>query len=166
MLQEISDEFGSSFGLSSIPDPSTLESMSEKTRSLWLSSTSSIPQLLVSSQSWRGRAPLIRELVMDTLRKLRDSNRTTVAVRSESQYCVNYQGQVDDTVDPYIVISQLVDCDPNKTAFLTGLRLPIIEDLGFRVPHDVCRVVEPFYESNDQVNLTPKYAFVDLHIGK
>lgn len=63
-------------------------------------------------------------------------------------------------------VSQLVDPDPNKTAFLTGLRLPIVDDLGFRVPHDLCRVFEPFSESNNQVNLTPKHSFVDLHIGK
>jgi hypothetical protein len=166
MLKEISNKFGPNLAIFSIPDPSTLGDMSEKTRSLWLSSTSSIPQLLDSSQSWRGRAPLVRELVTNTLQKIGAGDHTATTVRSESHLCVNYQGEVDQNVDPHLVIAQLVDSDPHKPVFLTGLRLPIVQDLGFRVPLDVCNVVEPFYESNEQVNLTPKYSFVDLHIGK
>jgi hypothetical protein len=166
MLKEILEEVGPNFAIGSIPDPSTLDSMSEKTRPLWLSSTSSIPQLLDSSQSWRGRVPLVRELVTQTLQKIGARNHTATAVRSESHLCVNYQGELDTVADPNVAISQLVDADPNKPVFLTGLRLPIIENLEFRVPLDVCKVAEPFYESNEQVNMTPKYSFVDLHIGK
>lgn len=81
---------------------------------------------------------------MDTLQKIQSSDYATAAHHSESQFCVNYQGQIDKTVDPLIVISQLVDADHNKTAFLTGLRLPIVDDLGFRVPHDLCRLFEIF----------------------
>ncbi|KAJ5161028.1 hypothetical protein N7492_006420 [Penicillium capsulatum] len=164
MLQDVLHEFGPSFGVLSIPDSSTLESMPEKNRSLWLSTTSSVPSLLDASQSWRGEAPRVRELVMDTLRTIESSDHANASHRSESQFCVNFQGEVDDTVNPRVVISQLVDADHNKTAFLTGLRLPIVDDLGFRVPPDICRLFEPFSESNNQVNLTPKYSFVDLHI--
>lgn len=166
MFQDILHEFGPSFRILSIPGPSTLKSMSEKSRSLYLSTTSCVPSLLDSSQSWRGRMPVVRELVIDTLQKVQSSDYSTVTHRSELQFCVNYQGKVDKTVNSLIVISQLVDSDPNKTAFLTGLRLRIVDDLGFCVPHDLCRDFEPFSESNNQVNLTPKHSFVDLHIGK
>jgi hypothetical protein len=50
--------------------------------------------------------------------------------------------------------------------FLTGVRLPIVADQGFRCPYELCRVVEPMEELNSQVNVTLKYSFVDLHISK
>jgi hypothetical protein len=76
----------------------------------------------------------VRELVSHTLQVIGARGHTTSVIRSESHLCVNYQGEVDENVDPYVVISQLLDADLNKPVFLTGLRLPIIEDLGFRVP--------------------------------
>ncbi|KAJ5394680.1 hypothetical protein N7509_006467 [Penicillium cosmopolitanum] len=101
---------------------------------------------------------------MATLQKIQAGNRAATAHKPETQFHVNYQGEVDKTVDPLIVVSQLVDPDPNKPAFLTGLRLPTIDDLGLRVPHSVCKFFEPFHESNEQANLTPRYSFVDLHV--
>lgn len=64
------------------------------------------------------------------------------------------------------MISQLLDPDPSSPAFLTGLRLPTVAELGFRAPYDLCTIVEPAEESNIQVNLTPKFLFFDLHIGE
>jgi hypothetical protein len=73
---------------------------------------------------------------------------------------------VDTLVDPATTIAQLLDPDPLSPVFLTGLRLLIVADRGFRCPYELCRVVEPMEELNSQVNVTPKYSFVDLHIGK
>lgn len=84
----------------------------------------------------------------------------------ESTLRVNYQGEVDASVDPGMAIAQLLEPDPLKPVFLTGLRLPILAALGFRCPSDLCTVAEPMEESNVQINLTPKFSFVDLHIGK
>ncbi len=84
---------------------------------------------------------------------------------SERAFRVNYQVGVDMSVDAEIAIAQLLDPDLSGPVFLTGLRLPIVADMGFRCPYDLCTVVEPIEESNSQVNLTPKFWFVDIHTG-
>ena len=66
------------------------------------------------------------------------------------------------SVDLNTAITQLVDPDPIKLVLLTGLRLPAVDNLGFRAPHDICKSVEPVDESNVQVYLTPDHLFVDL----
>lgn len=76
---------------------------------------------------------------------------------SERLLKVNHQGDVDMSVDPSTAVVQLIDPDPTKPVFLTGLRLPAVENLGLRAPHDICKSVEPVDESNVQVNLTPEH---------
>jgi hypothetical protein len=95
------------------------------------------------------------------------SNSTETRRGSESTFKTNFQGEADDSITPSSVISQLVKprCD-KAAAFLTGLRLPTVKKRGFRCPDDLCMIVEPMEESNEQVNLTPRYSFVDLHIGR
>ena len=41
---------------------------------------------------------------------------------------VNYQGKVDISVDLNTAIAQLIDPDPTKPVFLTGLRLPAVDN--------------------------------------
>jgi hypothetical protein len=106
----------------------------------------------------------MRELVTETLELI--ARHPPPSTKSEFAFRVNYQGEVDTLVDPATTIAQLLDPDPSSPVFLTGLRLPIVADRGFRCPYELCRVVEPMEESNSQVNVTPKYSFVDLHIGK
>lgn len=84
----------------------------------------------------------------------------------ESTFRVNYQGELDASVDPGMAVAQLLEPDPLKPVFLTGLRLPILAELGFRCPSDLSTVTEPMEESNVQINLTPRFSSVDLHIGK
>ena len=60
---------------------------------------------------------------------------------------MNYQGEVDMSVDPNTAIAQLVDPDPTKPVFLTGLRLPAVDNLGFHAPHEICKIAEPVDES-------------------
>lgn len=67
---------------------------------------------------------------------------------SESHFKVNYQGEVGMLVDPNTAIAQLIDPDPTKPVFLTGLRLPAVDNLGSRAPHDICKFAEPVDESN------------------
>jgi hypothetical protein len=102
---------------------------------------------------------------MDTIKEISTENSTTQK-SSESRFRANFQGEVDEAFDPYLVLSQLIDPDPNKPAFLTGLRLPSVDYFGFRSPYDISTIIEPFDETNNQVNLTPKYSFVDLHTGR
>lgn len=165
ILREIQADFGSEFGVLTKCHLSYWNRMSEQNQDLWLKCTSSTPYLLNGSRCWRGRAPLARELFMDTIRELSTTNSTTER-SSEARFRANFQGEVDEAFDPYLVLSQLIDPDPNKPAFLTGLRLPSVDSLGFRLPCDISTVVEPFDETNNQVNLTPKYSFVDLHTGE
>ncbi|KAJ5537509.1 hypothetical protein N7494_006988 [Penicillium frequentans] len=162
-LREIQANFGPEFGVLSICHLSYWNRMSEQNQDLWLESTSSVPRLLNSSHCWRVRAPLARELFMDTIEEISTVTSTTQK-SSESRFRANFQGEVDEKLDPYIVLSQLIDPDLNKPAFLTGLRLPSIDHFGFCSPCEMSTTIEPFDETNDQVNLTPKYSFVDLHI--
>lgn len=165
ILREIQGNFGPEFGVLMKCHLSYWNRMSDQNQDLWLKSTSSVPRLLDGSHCWRGRAPLARELFMDTIKEISTENSMTQK-SSESRFRANFQGEVDEAFDPYLVLSQLIDPDPNKPAFLTGLRLPSVDHFGFRSPCDISTVIEPFYETNNQVNLTPKYSFVDLHTGR
>ncbi|KXL41588.1 hypothetical protein M433DRAFT_72742 [Acidomyces richmondensis BFW] len=162
ILREIQTNFGPKYGVLFKCHLSHWNRMSDQNQDLWLKSTSSAPRLLDGSHCWRGRAPLARELFMDTIKEISTENSTTQK-SSESRFRANFQGEVDEAFDPYLVLSQLIDPDPNKPGFLTGLRLPSIDQFGFRSPCDISSIIEPFDETNNQVNLTPKYSFVDLH---
>lgn len=61
---------------------------------------------------------------------------TSPAVRTnpENDLVVNYQGEMDNSWDPTTVVAQLLDPDQSGPPFLTGLRLPIVTDLGFHCP--------------------------------
>lgn len=84
----------------------------------------------------------------------------------EEDFWINYLGEVNESINPRIVLVQLIDLDPVHPVSLMDLRLPSVENCGFCCPYDLCVVVEPEEECNDQVNMTPKYSFVDLHIGR
>lgn len=47
---------------------------------------------------------------------------------------VNYQGEVDMSVDLNNAITRLVDPDPTKPVFLTGLRLAAVDNLRSTLP--------------------------------
>ncbi|CRG92697.1 hypothetical protein PISL3812_09762 [Talaromyces islandicus] len=101
------------------------------------------------------RTPSARELVVDGLARI-GSKRAPSAFEDDFQ--INCQGEVNESIDPTIVLAQLVDPDPCCPAFLTGLRLPSVERCGFRCPYALCEVLEPEGECNIQVNMTPKFS--------
>jgi hypothetical protein len=119
--------------------------------------------LFDSSQCWALRIPSARELVVDALVSFQ---KTQCQSTLEEDFRINFQGEINESINPGIVVAQLIDPNPVQTVFLTGLRLPSAENCGFRCPYDLCAVVEPEEECNVQVNMTPKYSFVDLHIGR
>ncbi|EED14478.1 hypothetical protein TSTA_106880 [Talaromyces stipitatus ATCC 10500] len=160
-LKEIQESFGAAFGGLKHCTLYPLDDVPPTVRSLWQSCTTSLPTLYNSSQCWTVRTPLARELVIDALIKIRSKQ---IQSASEEDFRLNYQGEVNESIDPTIVLAQLVDPDPCCPAFLTGLRSPSVESCGFRCPYDLCTVVEPEEECNIQVNMTPKFSFVDLHI--
>jgi hypothetical protein len=77
ILREIQADFGSEFGVLTKCHLSYWNRMSERNQDLWFKCTSSIPYLLNGSRCWRGRAPLARELFMDTIREISTENSTT-----------------------------------------------------------------------------------------
>ncbi|KAE8372197.1 hypothetical protein BDV26DRAFT_286157 [Aspergillus bertholletiae] len=140
-----------------------LAKISSNVQAIWNSSTVSVPVLLPSSKCWVSHAPLQDELIEDTVQAIAGYSPSMSG--SESTFRVNFQGEVDSSVKPSLAIAQLVKPRSDKaTVYLTGLRLPTVDKLGFRCPDDLCTVVEPMEESNQQVNLTPRFSFVDLHI--
>ena len=144
---------------------SPLEDLSESVKLLWCSSTTSFPRLYESLQCWHDQSPSSRELIVQTLQCLKNYE-TASSPNNELKFKVNYQGEVCPSIDPELVVAQLVEPDSRNPAFLTGLRLSLVDERGFRTPYLLSTVAEPFEESNIQVNLTPKFSFVDLHIGQ
>ncbi len=140
---------------------STLDNITPEIHSIWEQSTTSLPIVLRADQCWNPRPLTNKELVLATLDFLNDK-----PVGRGSTYTVFSRGERDDSVDPREAIAQLCDPEPTNPVFLTGLRLPGFSDGLFRTPMELSNFVEPYEETNIQLNLTPKYSFVDLHIGK
>lgn len=162
-LDEVQDIFGAAFSGLNRCDLYPLADVPPTVRSLWQSCTTSLPTLYDSSCCWTVRIPSARELFIDALARVQNKQSRPA---SEEDFRINFQGEINETIDHGIVLAQLIDPDPVHPVFLTGLRLPSVENCGFRCPYDLCAVVEPEEECNVQVNMTPKYSFVDLHIGK
>jgi hypothetical protein len=140
---------------------STLNNITPEIRSMWEQSTISLPRVLRAEQCWNPHPLTNKELVLATLDFLNDQS-----MDSRSTYTVFSRGERDDSVDPREAIVQLVDPEPTNPVLLTGLRLPLFSNGLFRTPIEPSNFVEPYEETNIQPNLTPKYSFVDLHIGK
>ncbi len=85
--------------------------------------------------------------------------------RAVQEYAVFNKGEIDNRIDPREAIVQLSDPEPDNPVFLVNLKLPSLSDHVFRVSPELSHAVEAYEEANVQVNLTPKYSFVDLHIG-
>ncbi|EEA18485.1 hypothetical protein PMAA_102620 [Talaromyces marneffei ATCC 18224] len=160
-LDEIQDCFGAAFSGLDRCDLYPIADIPPKVRSLWQSCTTSVPTLYNSSQCWTVRIPSVRELVIDALVRTENARSRPV---SEEDFRISCQGEINGSMDYRIALAQLIDPDPVQPVFLTGLRLPSAENCGFRCPYDLCAVVEPEEECNVQVNMTPRYSFVDLHI--
>jgi hypothetical protein len=111
ILREIQTNFGPKFGGLFKCHLSYWNRMSDQNQDLWLKSTSSVPCLLDGSNCWRGRAPLARELFMDTIKEI-STEVSKTQKSSESRFRSNFQGEVDEEFDPYVVLSQLIDPDP------------------------------------------------------
>jgi hypothetical protein len=132
-------------------------------QSTWLLSTASLPKLLPSSKCWANRVPSRLELVADTIGLIA---RSGLENNSTSTFSVNYQGEVGQRVQAGLAIAQLLDPTPRNPVSILSLRLPVLEELGFCCPVDLCSVIEPMEETPARANLTPKFSFVDLHTGK
>jgi hypothetical protein len=164
LVQKILTMFGAAFKGLKHANISHLEDMPSSVKELWCSSMTSSPLLFKSSRCWQDRPPSVRGLVLDTLNSLQNHGSSSLS-ESECSFRINYRGEVNTSVSPAMAIAQFLDPDPVDPIFITGLRMPVVNGIGYRAPYELSTIVEPFEESNIQVNLTPKYSFVDLHIG-
>ena len=141
---------------------STIEMATKEICSLWVDSTASLACILRAEPTWNPYSPTPKELILATWDYLDDSQ---IKGRSKVCYTIFSRGERDDNVDPREAIAQL--CDPEQTnpIFLTSLRLSLVNKSMFRVPIKLSTTVESYDEANIQLNLTPKYSFIDLHIG-
>jgi hypothetical protein len=119
--------------------------------------------LLDSSQCWRKRSPLARELVQGTLQHIATNDPATRA-DPENDVVVNSQGEVDNYVDPTAAIAQLRDPDETGTVFLTGIRLPIVADLGFRCPRQLCGLAERGFPPSVRVPGCSSLCLLDMYL--
>lgn len=127
--------------------------------SMWNDYTTSVPKVLKAEGCWIPRSMTTKELFLETVDFLGDSS-------SKGTYEIYRQGERDENVDPREAIAQLCDPEPLNPIFLTSLRLPCIRRGVFETPVELSNFVEPYEETNHQLNLTPKFSFVDLHIGE
>ncbi|KAL6228854.1 hypothetical protein BDW75DRAFT_226124 [Aspergillus navahoensis] len=155
--------FGSVFAELAHANVHHLLEVTSLVQSNWLSSTASVPKLLPSSRCWVKRVPTRTELLEDTIGLMTRSN---MGENTESTFIVNCQGVVGKSEEAGLAFSQLLDPNPIYPVSILSLRLPILKELGFRCPVDLRSVIEPMEESHPRANLTPRFSFVDLHIGK
>lgn len=156
LLGKVMTMFGSIVTGLEHADISHLEDMPSSMRDLWTSSTTSYPSLFKSSHCWRGRPPLVRELILDTLESLQKHGSSTLS-QSKCSFRVNYCGEINMSINPDMAIAQLVDPDPAGLTLITGLQSPTVDRFGFAAPYKLSIIVKPFKESNIQVNLTPDF---------
>jgi hypothetical protein len=138
---------------------STIDAIPLDISSMWDACTTSVPRVLKAEGCWIPRSLATKELILATVDFLNDK-------ATGCTYTVFRRGEKDNRVDPREAIAQLCDPESLNPIFLTGLRLPCILEGVFNTPMELSNFVEPYEETNHQLNLTPKSSFVDLHIGE
>jgi hypothetical protein len=68
--------------------------------------------------------------------------------------------------DPSTAFWQLLQPNPNNPVCIIDLQLTLGHDIHFRASEELLDILTPLMEQQMVFNLTPKYSFVDLHIGK
>jgi hypothetical protein len=77
------------------------------------------------------------------------------------------RGEQVTTIDPIVPFSQLVEPNPENPICIIGLRpSTLVNGTPFRTPPELLKVLTPHNEKDMQFNITPKYSFVDVHIGE
>lgn len=105
--------------------------------------------------------PGFRGKVCSLLKSLVQPLTSTVDVR------VYEQGELSDTVDSNVAFCQLAKPNRLHPTYVIGLEPPfLLRGKPFRIPQQLYSVVTPQLEQRTIFNITPKYSFVDLHIGK
>jgi hypothetical protein len=139
-----------------------LKDMPRTSRDLWSTSEVQLPHLTASGypsgRCWKSEYPNETSLLLATMSSLK------AQVSSRTQ--VYRRGETDKTTDSEVALAQMAYEDRSNPVWLTGLYLKALTDGAFRPSVAIDKRVESFDITNQQLLLTPKYTFTNLHIGK
>ncbi|KAE9375997.1 hypothetical protein N431DRAFT_464056 [Stipitochalara longipes BDJ] len=149
-------------------DLSTTEDMSPALKQLWMSSTTTWPQILSSSQCWAGDRPTSTDLLFHTIDKIAATKLAEEQDRVDDykEHCPAFsKGLLDPHIDRRTANAQLYEPNQDNPVALLGYQLPdLIPDGALSTPETLAEFVEAFDERNTQVFLTPKCWVTDLHL--
>ncbi|PVH83851.1 hypothetical protein DL98DRAFT_615218, partial [Cadophora sp. DSE1049] len=137
---------------------STFEHRSEETARLWTESTTMVPRVFPAAECWdEENLPSTTKMIISTL-NLIDSTKNNEC----RPYDVYRRSEHAPKVDPRLAIAQLIE--PTEASPVTVIGLNFLPQGIFHVPVSLSEFVEGVEEANQQLILTPKFAFTDLHL--
>lgn len=142
-----------------------LDNISPRVKDMYESTTAAWPRAFKSEECWKmGRIPDYQSLLLATLDTI-DAHKKS----ANKDICPAYsRGERDLSIDPRLAVVQLSDPRKVNPVALIGFKMPleVVSADELKAPEALSKVVEPFYEENLQIFLTPKYWTTDLHIGE
>jgi len=139
---------------------STPDNVPAEVQALWTSSTTTLPRLFSSAESWNTEPPSGTSLILSTL----DLFESSKAAGTSPSFTSYRRGEADSKSDPRIAITQLYEPNRANPISVIGLDIESLPEFSFAAPLSLSEFVEPHDETNQQLLLTPKYCHTDLHI--
>ncbi|KAH7357093.1 hypothetical protein BKA65DRAFT_580384 [Rhexocercosporidium sp. MPI-PUGE-AT-0058] len=137
---------------------STFNHYSDQTICMWNESTTTIPRVFRAAECWdEEKIPSMTKLLLSTIHHIESS-----MGKADRGYDVYRRSEQSTTVDPRLAIAQLVE--PSEAGPVVLIGLNILPQGIFHVLVSLSEFVEGVEEDNQQLLLTPKYAFTDLHM--
>ncbi|KAH9206302.1 hypothetical protein DL95DRAFT_469762 [Leptodontidium sp. 2 PMI_412] len=137
---------------------SNFDNRSQRTNCLWAKSTTTVPRVFRAAECWdEENLPSTTKLVLSTLNHIEASKE-----KVDRGYDVYRRSEQSSTVDPSLAIAQLVE--PSEAGPVVLIGLDILPQGIFHIPVSLSEFVEGVEEANQQLLLTPKYAFTDSHV--
>ena len=136
---------------------------------MWTESTTSPPVRLSAQTCWQSRIPSFQELWLATSRipkkgKFTPSKSRIFMLRGRD-IRVFERGQAGG--EPATVYCQLAEPDSTNPTYIIGVQpISLVRENPFRPPGEFFDIETPYMEQRVTFNITPKYSFVDLHIGE
>ncbi|KAH7407296.1 hypothetical protein BKA64DRAFT_775092 [Cadophora sp. MPI-SDFR-AT-0126] len=137
---------------------STSEHCSEETSRLWTDSTTTLPRIFRAAECWDEESrPSVTKLAISTLDHIDSTKKSKCR-----PYEVYRRSEQCPEVDPRLAIAQLIE--PTEASPVIIIGLDILPQGIFHVPVSLSEFVEGVEEASQQLILTPKFAFTDLHL--
>ncbi len=119
-------------------------SIPKSTETLWTSSTTSCPQILLSKYCWNVDIPSTTQLILSTLDII-----AAAKTSGKATYSVFKRGELDTKVDPRTPIAQLIEPKATNPVCILGLIVECMPDNAISPPLALSEYVEPF-DTSDQ----------------